>query len=97
VPALRAANHPLAQHILGQHVDSQPAQGIPAHPVRRPVHERGDTEMKVKVYKDRCVAGHKQRRPFSRNLAFVWGTKTLRLSVHYDKLSTVYVCGACYL
>lgn len=53
--------------------------------------------MKVKVYKDRCVAGHKQRRPFSRNLAFVWGTKTLRLSVHYDKLSTVYVCGACYL
>lgn len=44
---LRAANHPLAQHILGSHVDSQPAHGIPAHPMHRPVHQRGGAEMIV--------------------------------------------------
>lgn len=53
--------------------------------------------MKVRVYRDHCTSGHAQVRPFSRNVAITWGTRTLRVGVHYNATGSIYICGACYL
>jgi hypothetical protein len=53
--------------------------------------------MKVKMYRDRCTSGHVQARPFSRNLAILWGTKTLSLSVRYHAGNAIWVCHECYI